>query len=217
MTVDEHLHQLIRRYPSLEVCKPDILAAYHSLEFCFAHGRKVLLCGNGGSAADCDHIVGELVKAFRRQRPIAKWLEQTLLEQPHGHSIASQLQGALPAITLTSQNALISAIANDVSSDMVFAQQVYAYGRSGDLLIGISTSGNSQNVVYAMVTARAMGLKTIGLIGKQGGRLKSIADVPVCVPAETTVEIQELHLPIYHMLCAAMEDHFFPQIPVDTN
>jgi D-sedoheptulose 7-phosphate isomerase len=170
-----------------------------------------LVCGNGGSAADAEHIVGELMKGYLLQRPIPDETRARLVaaSPESGAYLAGALQGALPAISLVSQASLLSAIANDTAADMVFAQQVYGYGRAGDVLVGISTSGNARNVVYAMQVARAMGMHTCALTGPGGGALKSVADVCICAPGESTPAIQERHLPIYHVLCAMLEEEFF--------
>ena len=179
---------------------------------CFEKGGKLLLCGNGGSAADCDHIVGELMKAFLRPRPIPASHHDALSRSgAEGQALAGVLQGGLPCMALTSSTALNFAIANDVRADVIFAQQVYVLGRPGDVVWGLSTSGNAGNVVNAFLVARSLGLRTLSLTGQSGGRLGSLADVAVRVPAIATPDVQELHLPIYHALCAALEEHFFGQ------
>jgi D-sedoheptulose 7-phosphate isomerase len=171
----------------------------------------VLICGNGGSAADSEHVVGELMKGYRSLRPVPGAVRQRLVSASpeHGHYLADHLQGALPTISLVSQTSLITAFANDVAPDMIFAQQVYGYGREGDVVIGISTSGNSSNVVNAIEVGRALGLHTIGFTGHGGGRMKSLCDATVCVPFQNTADVQERHLPIYHVLCEMLEDAFF--------
>src|SRR5215216_1116069 len=205
------IQQLISTYPELTACFSDIRAAYQVLCASYRGGGKVLTCGNGGSAADAEHIVGELMKGFLSKRPLSGDVHAKLLaaSAQDGDYLASHLQGALPAISLVSQSSLLSAIANDTAADMIFAQQVYAYGREDDTLIGLSTSGNARNVMNAMQVARAFGLHTIALTGPTGGALKSLCDVCICVPAESTPSIQERHLPVYHALCAMLEQEFF--------
>ena len=205
------IEQLIETYPDLESCAPDIQAAFETLRTCYHSGGKLLTCGNGGSAADAEHIVGELMKGYLLKRSISEQMRARLVSASAeaGDYLASHLQGALPAISLVNQTSLLSAIANDTAADMVYAQQVYAYGREGDTLIGISTSGNSRNVILAVQVARALGLRTIGLTGPTGGALKPLCDVCICVPAENTPAIQERHLPIFHVLCAMLEEEFF--------
>ena len=205
------IEQLISKYPELDTCVSDIQDAFNILRTCYRDGGKVLTCGNGGSAADAEHIVGELMKGYLLKRSITEESRQKLLaaSPQDGDYIVSRLQGALPAISLVSQNALLSAIANDTAADMVFAQQVYGYGSERDSLIGLSTSGNSRNVIYAMQVARSLGLHTIALTGPTGGMLKSLCEVCICVPGENTPAVQERHLPIFHVLCAMLEEEFF--------
>ena len=205
------IKQLLSAYPELDVCASDIESAFKILRDCYRRGGKVLTCGNGGSAADAEHIVGELMKGYILKRSLPEETRQKFLaaSPADGEYLAAHLQGALPAISLVSQVALNSAIANDTADDMVFAQQVYGYGQEGDTLVGLSTSGNSRNIVRAMQVARAMGLYTVALTGPTGGKLKSICDVCICVPWEGTPAIQERHLPIYHVLCAMLEEEFF--------
>jgi D-sedoheptulose 7-phosphate isomerase len=205
------IEQLIFSYPGLDVCVADIKAAFNLLRDCYLHGGKVLTCGNGGSASDAEHIVGELMKGYLLKRPVPEAMRAKLLSSnpDDGGYLAEHLQGGLPAISLVSQTSLLSAIANDTAADMVYAQQVYAYGREGDVLIGISTSGNSMNVIRALQVARALGLHTIGLTGRTGGKLKPLCDVCIRVPAQDTALIQERHLPIFHVLCAMLEEEFF--------
>ena len=177
----------------------------------FRAGGKLLLCGNGGSCADCDHIAGELVKGFLKKRPLPAPLQDKIGRAlpEGGTALAQALQGGLPAISLAAHPALFTAFANDVSAEYAFAQQVIAYGRPGDLLIGISTSGNARNVACAVATAKAVGLATIGLTGAKGGKLRELVDIAICVPANETMRIQELHLPVYHALCAQVEEALF--------
>ncbi|MFC0329274.1 SIS domain-containing protein [Paenibacillus sepulcri] len=206
---------LSSKYPELDSCLSDIGKAYELLEGSYSMGGQVLVCGNGGSASDSEHIVGELMKGFMQKRPVPAAFREELgaLFPGEEAEICDNLQGALPAISLVSHTALMTAFMNDVSADMVFAQQVYGYGRPGDALIGLSTSGNSRNVVRALQVAKAKGMKTIGLTGRTGGRMKELCDAVICVPWDSTPDIQERHLPIYHALCIALEDRFFSPYP----
>jgi len=205
------IEQLIATYPELANCAPAIQAAFEVLRECYRRGGKVLTCGNGGSAADAEHIVGELMKGYLLKRAVPEEMRHKLVSSSpqNGDYLASHLQGGLPAISLVSQTSLLSAIANDTAPDMVYAQQVYAYGREGDTILGISTSGNARNVIHALQVARALGIHTIGLTGPTGGALKSLCEVCICVPGESTPAIQERHLPIFHVLCAMLEQEFF--------
>ena len=209
----DHLHRLIERYPALAACRDDLRAALDGLTEVFHAGGKLLLCGNGGSASDCEHIVGELMKSFLKSRPLPATETEKIVAAGGadlGGEIAGRLQGALPAVALTSCISLGSAVLNDTHGEMIYAQQVYGLGRAGDALLGISTSGNARNVLNACVVARARGMRTILLTGRTGGKLLPYADVAIRVPADHVVEIQEYHLPIYHALCLALEETFFP-------
>ena len=203
--------RLIDLYPELVICEEDIQKAIQILSDCFSAKGKLLVCGNGGSAADSEHIVGELMKGYMSKRPLPETIRKKFLTANNQQELylADHLQGALPAISLVSQSSLISAFANDVSADLVFAQQVYGFGQPGDVLLGISTSGNAKNVNYAMQTARAIGMKTIGLSGPDGGKMNDYSDVIILVPGESTPAIQERHLPVYHTICAVLEQEFF--------
>lgn len=203
--------QLGKDYPDLSPCLSDIEEAYRLLGAAFSAQSKLLVCGNGGSAADADHIVGELVKSFLLKRPVPGSYRQKLETEyaGEGRYLADHLQGGLPAIALTAHTALATAFSNDVASDLVFAQQVYAYGRPGDVLLGLSTSGRSANVLHALRVARSLGVRTIGLTGQSGGAMIPLCDVLVRVPYDSTPRIQERHLPIYHALCIALETKFF--------
>ncbi len=202
---------LVERYPALAVCHADILAATEALCRTFAAGKKLLICGNGGSAADAGHIVGELMKGFLKPRRLAPAMREKLrsLFPETADYVGENLQGALPAVSLVDAAALNTAFANDQAPDLAMAQQVFGLGQEGDALLGISTSGNSANVLYAMQVARLQGLTTIGLTGETGGRLKALADIAICVPERETFKIQEYHLPVYHALCIALEEEFF--------
>lgn len=205
------LEALVGRYPSLECCKSKILEAYELLKACYENGGKLLVAGNGGSAADAEHIVGELMKGFKLPRRVPEDMRKELqaVSPEEGARLADKLQGALPAIALDGHIALSTAYLNDVDGELVYAQQVYGYGRKGDVLLAISTSGNSENVVLAAITAQAKGMKVMGLMGGGGGRLKRVADVAIEVPSKETYEVQELHLPVYHCLCLMLEECFF--------
>ena len=206
-----HIDLLVERYPSLESAKNDIVAAYLLLEESYENGGKLLVAGNGGSAADAEHIVGELMKGFKLPRkPEADFAEKLVEEnQELGSVLAENLQGALPAIALDGHPALSTAYMNDCEPLLGFAQQVNGYGKSGDVFLGISTSGNSKNVLYAATTAHAKGMKVIGLTGAKDSKLKDMSDVCIKAPQTETYMIQELHLPIYHCLCLMLEDNFF--------
>lgn len=208
-----HIDLLVERYPSLEAAKNDIAAAYLLLEESYENGGKLLVAGNGGSAADAEHIVGELMKGFKLPRkPEADFAEKLVEEnQELGSVLAENLQGALPAIALDGHPALSTAYMNDCEPLLCFAQQVNGYGKSGDVFLGISTSGNSKNVLFAATTAHAKGMKVIGLTGAKDSKLKDMSDVCIKAPQTETYMIQELHLPIYHCLCLMLEDKFFDE------
>lgn len=205
------LKDFIERYPSLEGIKKDTEKAIEAIIVCYERGGKLLLCGNGGSAADCEHISGELMKGFLKRRPLSEEKKaQMRARLPRiGEDILSRLQCGLPAVSLPSMLSLNTAFCNDIDPALVYAQAVLSLGRDNDILIAISTSGNSENVCTAVKTAKALGLKAIGLTGKDGGELKDSADICICVPEEETFKIQELHLPVYHFICAEVEKHFF--------
>lgn len=206
-----HLDVLLERYPLLQQCKNSIINAYYLLYESYKTGHKLLVAGNGGSAADSEHIVGELMKGFKLPRKLDDSLKNRLLEEDCelGVILAENLQGALPAVALDGHPALSTAYMNDCEPLLCFAQQVNGYGEKGDVFLGISTSGNSKNILYAAVTAHAKGLKVIGLTGKRDSGLSEKADVCIQVPQTETYMIQELHLPIYHCLCLMLEDSFF--------
>ncbi|PNV60039.1 phosphoheptose isomerase [Clostridium sp. chh4-2] len=207
----KYLDELTERYPCLDAVKANILEAYKILETCYEQGGKLLVAGNGGSAADSEHIVGELMKGFVKKRRVSESFESALeqVDQEKGKELAEKLQGGLPAIALSGHPGLSTAYLNDVDGDLIYAQQTYGYGRPEDVLLGISTSGNSKNVDYAVITAKAIGMKVIGLTGKDGGKLGKSADAAIIVPEQETYKIQELHLPVYHTLCLMLEEHFF--------
>ena len=209
--IQRHLDLLTERYPQLTVCKEDIEKAYLLLEECYKSDHKLLIAGNGGSAADAEHIAGELMKRFDVPRPIPRELARQLkeIDPIRGEDLANNLERALMAIPLVAHEAMTTAYINDVDGYGVFAQQLYGFGRKGDVFLGISTSGNSKNVLSATVVARALGIKIIALTGKDGGELAKVADVAIIVPEKQTYKIQELHLPVYHCLCLMLEDRFF--------
>lgn len=209
--VTKHIETLIDRYPKLIVCKDDIEKAYELLEDTYSKERKLLVCGNGGSASDSEHIVGELMKEFKLKRKVYADQAESMkaIDSEMGTTLAENLQGALSAICLTGHSSLTTAFMNDANADLVFAQQVNGYGKANDVFLGISTSGNSKNVVYAAITAKAKGLKIIGLTGQKESKLSKMADCCIRVPETETYKIQELHLPVYHCLCLMLEDHFF--------
>lgn len=209
--LQKHIDLLIERYPVLDVCKQDIIDAYLIMEECYENGGKLLVAGNGGSAADSEHIAGELMKRFKIQRPVSKEYAEKLIEidPERGPGLAKNLEQSLMAIPLVAHEALTTAYINDVDGLGVFAQQLMGFGKEGDVFLGISTSGNSKNVMNATVVARASGLKVIGLTGAAGGQLADVSDVAIKVPETETYMIQELHLPVYHCLCLMLEDRFF--------
>ena len=206
-----HVDTLLIRYPVLASCRKDIITAYEILENTYAQGHKLLVCGNGGSASDSEHIVAELMKGFRLKRCIGEEQSATLksLDVEMGTILSEHLQGTLPAITLTAHTSLTTAYMNDCNPILTFAQQVNGFGQTEDAFLGISTSGNSKNVLYAAITAKAKGLKVIGLTGATKNRLMEFSDACIRVPETETYKIQELHLPVYHCLCLMLEDKFF--------
>lgn len=203
--------EFLVRYPALNGCSESIMDAYTILVKCYSRGGKVLACGNGGSAADAEHIVGELMKKFGIKRPVDSKFRERLLSLGYDFAehLASQLEQALPAISLVSQTGLITAIVNDIGGDMIYAQQVYGYGKAGDVLIALSTSGSSGNVLTAIKVARALDMDVIGFTGESGGKMKQYCSSAICVPSDITFKIQEYHLPVYHLLCLMVEQEFF--------
>ena len=199
-----HLEDLIVRYPKLEICKDSIMQTFEKIAHSFEAGGRLFICGNGGSASDALHIVGELVKSFTVPRTIDPDFVHAVDPE-----LVKKLQGALPAYALVENSALSTAYANDVDPNYVFAQQVYAYARKDDCVLGISTSGNSKNVLHAMDCAKGRGAVTLGLTGRDGGKMKEKCDVCIVVPEIETYKIQELHLPIYHTLCIMLEHYFW--------
>jgi D-sedoheptulose 7-phosphate isomerase len=224
------LDDLTTRYPQLSPCRGDIESACDLLLRTFDGGNRLYICGNGGSAADALHIVGELAKSFTMARPLDESFVgcasklfgdgadyqspgngggAELSRYTIGADILRNLQGALPAFALVENTALATAFANDCASEYVFAQQVYAYAREGDCVWGISTSGNSVNILHALAAAKGRGASTLGLTGASGGKMKALCDACICVPETETYLVQELHLPVYHAICLALEEHFW--------
>jgi len=198
------INELISRYAKLSVCENDIVEVFCSLQKCFEQGNRLYVFGNGGSAADSLHIVGELVKSFTIKRSVENNFSNRVSQE-----LSANLHGALPAFAIVENIALATAFSNDCNPEYTFAQQIYAYVREGDCVLGISTSGNSKNIINAIETAKGRGAVTIGLTGENGGKLKELCDVCICVPETETYKIQELHLPVYHCLCMMLEEHFF--------
>ena len=207
------IDDLVKRYPALDVCRSSIQEAVEVICASYSKGGKVIACGNGGSASDAEHIVGELMKGFILKRPIDDELYSRMKEVCPNEAdyLRDNLQGALPAVSLMNAVALNSAFANDQAPDLAMAQQVLGLGKKEDVLIGISTSGNSANVIYAVQMAKVKGIKTIGLLGGRECKLKELCDIAICVPEMETYKIQELHLPVYHALCMAVENEFFDE------
>lgn len=207
----EHVDLLIQRFPCLSNCKQDIISAYNILEEAYASGKKLLVAGNGGSASDSEHIVGELMKEFKLKRKIYAAQAERLknIDEEMGAVLAEHLQGSLPAISLVGEPSLTTAFMNDAVPVLIFAQQVNGLSTAGDVFLGISTSGNSKNILYAALTAKSKGLKVIGLTGEKENQLMRFSDVCIRVPETETYKIQELHLPVYHCLCLMLEERFF--------
>lgn len=211
MKNDKSIDQLCERYPALSDLRNNISDAAEMIIDCYKNGGKLLICGNGGSSADADHLTGELMKSFESVRPLDDSFKKRLQEisGTRGKYLAVKLEHSLPAISLSSNTGLTTAISNDIDPLLVFAQQLMGYGNENDLLIGISTSGNSQNIIDACITAKALNLKVIGITGKTGGKMKQYCDVLVNVPETRTALIQELHLPVLHTICRIAENFFY--------
>lgn len=209
--MDRYVNDLLRRYPVLAPVEPSITALIDGVNGCFAGDNTLFLCGNGGSGADADHIAGEFLKGFllRREANDAELKAFGDAFGDEGRAIAGKLQRGLRAISLLSHPGFITAFCNDVDPAMIYAQQLYALGRPGDMVLGISTSGNAENIRQAFMVARMRGIRTVLLTGEKKGRCLAYADLAVEVPERETYKIQELHLPIYHTLCMAVENHFF--------
>ncbi|MEP7356431.1 MAG: SIS domain-containing protein [Anaerolineales bacterium] len=209
--MNHNLQTLLQKHPELSAISAELERAAEAIVACFRAGGKVLICGNGGSAADAEHLVGELMKSYLAPRPVPEAVRRALAaaSPEYGPYLAEHLQGALPAISLVSQVGLLTAIANDIAGDMIFAQQVYGYGRPGDLLIAISTSGNSRNILRAAEVARALDMRVLGFTNRSGGALAPLCTVCVRAPADRTADVQEYHLATYHALCALVEEALF--------
>jgi len=211
METNKILKNLIERYSNLIHLESSIEEAVKIIVRAYNNGGKVLVCGNGGSSADSDHVVGELMKSFEMKRPLDQAVQKNLraLFPERGDFLAENLQQGLPAISLSAHSALISAISNDIGGDVIFAQQVVGYGNPGDILLAFSTSGNAQNVIDALIVAKAKGLKTIGMTGETGGKMQTYCDLLINVPETRTAFVQELHLPVYHAICLMVESTIF--------
>jgi len=206
-----HIHHLVQRYPQLDAVKDSISLAFEIIKESYKNGGKLLIAGNGGSASDAEHIAGELMKTFAKKRtlPDSFVSEIKKVDLEISEYLLPKMQPGLPAIALSGHASLNTACINDIDGNITFAQQVYGYGKSEDVLLGISTSGNSKNILYACAVAKAKKLKIIGLTGEGGGKLKQYSDICICVPETETYKIQELHLPVYHIICMMLEDYFF--------
>ena len=207
----KHVDELIVRYPNLIVCKINIIDAYEIMKNCYEKDGKILIAGNGGSAADSEHMAGELMKRFMLPRPVSEEFRKKLIkiDDVKGKSLANNLERGLMAIPLVAHEALTTAYINDVDGLGVFAQQLFGFGREGDVFFGISTSGNSKNIINAAIVANALNMSVIALTGEKESELSKISDVSIKAPENETFLVQELHLPIYHCLCRMLEDHFF--------
>ena len=207
------LLELMERHPRLLPLRDEIAKAAELLVLCFRNGGKLLVCGNGGSSSDSDHIAGEMMKGFVHSRRINEKLRNALVASggERGAYLSEKLQQGLPSISLSAHTALITAIANDTDADLIFAQQVISYGKPGDVLMALSTSGNSRNVIDAIITAKATDMIVIGLTGESGGKMSQLCDILIAVPSEGTAFIQELHLPVYHAICRIVESEIFSE------
>lgn len=211
MRIKVYLHQLTAKHPELSVLRDSIKEAAEVIIKAYTAGYKLLICGNGGSSSDSDHLVGELMKSFETKRPLDISFKSRLAEVSleRGKYLAEKLEHGLPAISLSAHTSLTTAICNDIDPDLVFAQQIIGYGTEKDVLIAISTSGNSKNIIDACITAKAMNITVIGITGKTGGAMKKYCDILINVPDDRTASVQELQLPVYHFLCRMVEDHFY--------
>ena len=211
MKREPELRQLFEKYPGLSGLNEVISEAVRAIINCYTREGKLLICGNGGSSADAEHMVAELMKSFEIQRPLEKSFRERLIKLygKRGGYLAEKLEHGLSAISLSAHSALTTAISNDTDADLIFAQQVISYGNEKDILIAISTSGNSQNVVDACITAKAMNMKIIGISGKNGGKMKNYCDILIKVPETGTAYIQEMQRPVLHTICRIIENHFY--------
>ncbi|HPK00740.1 MAG TPA: SIS domain-containing protein [Candidatus Hydrogenedentes bacterium] len=209
----EILDQMLARRPDLEPCVDALLQLHSALVMCYDGGGKLMLCGNGGSCADAMHIAGELCKSFERKRPLSAQLTAALQQLPHGEALAEHLEAGLPAISLGFNGSLKTAMENDSAlRDIAFAQEALALGKPGDVLVGISTSGNAANCLMAMSAAKALGAVTVSLTGPRGGKMAEAADIAIKAPGDSTKVVQEAHLVLYHTFCALIEAHYFPEL-----
>lgn len=213
-TTARKIDDLIKRYPALDICRGSLFEAVEVICESYRGGGKLIICGNGGSAADAMHIVGELMKGFLLPRKIEDFNPEFVnraqeLFPADVEFFKANLQSALPTVSLVGETALMTAFANDRAANLIFAQQLFGLGRRGDVFLAISTSGNSDNVLFAVEVAKIMGIKVVAMTGRRGGRLRHLSDVSICVPADSAYTIQEFHLPIYHMICIAAENEFF--------
>ncbi len=205
----QEMEKLMQNYPQLKLTRETIEEAYEQMRLCYLAKGKLMFCGNGGSAADCEHIVGELMKEYRISRAIPREFAEQLKRYGAKDEMLQNIMGALPAVTLTSNTGFFTAFCNDNDAEYVFAQQVYGLGRENDILFVLTTSGNSPNIINASIMARAMGIKVIALTGSGGGKMKEYADILIDVPEKETARVQELHLPVYHALCGMLEEYFY--------
>lgn len=209
----DYISQLIQRYPVLAKNEQEIRMFCDTLIKCYESDGKLLICGNGGSCADAEHIAGELMKGFLKKRPLSDERKAEMISAvPELENLGlEKLQQGLPVFTLNSGAALTTAFANDCDPELIYAQQVLAMGKEGDVFLGISTSGNAKNVYSAAAVAKSLGIKTAALSGRDGGKLRSVCDISIVVNEDETFKIQELHLPVYHAICATVEEHFFKE------
>ena len=209
-TTKKIFEELFIRYPVLGSVKENILNAFLTVKATYERGGVLYCAGNGGSASDCEHIVGELLKSFKKRRAIDEAVAERLSDLgDEGKYLIGKLEGALPAVSLISQTGILTAFSNDKSWEGAIAQQLYGLGKEGDCLLLLSTSGNSKNCIYASLVAKAKNIKTVAFTGMGGGKLKEICDECICAPETETYKVQELHLPIYHCLCAMLEEELF--------
>lgn len=211
MNKDTIIDQLCESHPVLSTIRESVGTAASAIIGCYQAGGKLLACGNGGSSSDAGHIVGELMKSFELSRPLGNDIRQMLLDisPERGEYMAGKLEKGLPSIALAEHTSLTTAICNDIDPDLVFAQQVISYGKPGDILLALSTSGNSRNITDACIAARALKLTVVGITGRKGGKMNEYCDIIINVPEDMTARIQELHLPVIHAICRIVENHFF--------
>lgn len=209
ITAERHIKELVSRYPVLESVSENLDKVYVALKTCFVNDKTLFCAGNGGSAADSEHIVGEMMKGFLLPRPLNEITRSAIRQRTGDDTLAGKLQMGLRCISLISHPSLNTAFMNDVDPMMIFAQQLFVLGRSGDAVIGITTSGNAENICNMFKIARARSITTILLTGDRSGLCEPFADLSIHVPASETYKVQELHLPVYHCLCAMLEENFY--------